>query len=304
MTKNEAVIIGRQVKDMYGTLVGKVLGTLTDIDGSVQTVGVDCGSEGLKQIQYEQLVLQEDVVIYIPKWRLQAQKFLREKGLTKRRIDALEDIVSENGEMKDDAEIIHNKYKSKLASLDQIESKIKTELLVRSGEIEDQEKVVKEILFDAKVQIKSEEITESTFETIQMHANNILERFSHEKAEIDKVQNRIDDLSLEHSESIENPKQYIQQSAMTYLDSPTGTQPQTFDQPISTSPESTLPEPESTLPEPESTLPEPESTLPEPPVECADSHTPVPTANSNDPDVSSQPDDPDWLSRMKSEEQA
>ena len=283
MTKNEAVIIGRQVKDMYGTLVGKVLGTLTDIDGSVQTVGVDCGSEGLKQIQYEQLVLQEDVVIYIPKWRLQAQKFLREKGLTIRRINALEDIVSENGEMKDDAEVIHNKYKSKLASLDQIESKIKTELLVRSGEIEDQEKVVKEILFDAKVQIKSEEITESTFGTIQMHANNILERFSHEKAEINKVQKRIDDLSLEHSEVIENPKQYIQQSAMTYLDSPTGTQPQTFDQPI------------STLPEPESTLPEPESTLPEPPVECADSHTPVPTANSNDPD---------WLSRMKSEEQA
>ena len=299
MTKNEAVIIGRQVKDMYGTLVGKVLGTLTDIDGSVQTVGVDCGSEGLKQIQYEQLVLQEDVVIYIPKWRLQAQKFLREKGLTIRRINALEDIVSENGEMKDDAEIIHNKYKSKLASLDQIESKIKTELLVRSGEIEDQEKVVKEILFDAKVQIKSEEITESTFGTIQTHANNILERFSHEKAEIDKVQNRIDDLSLEHSEAIENPKQYIQQSAMTYLDSPTGTQSQTFDQPMSTSPE-----PESTSPEPESTSPEPESTLPEPPVECADSHTPVPTANSNDPDVSSQPDESDWLSRMKSEEES
>ena len=289
MTKNEAVIIGRQVKDMYGTLVGKVLGTLTDIDGSIQTVGVDCGSEGLKQIQYEQLVLQEDIVIYIPKWRLQAQKFLREKGLTLRRINALADIVSENGEMKDDTEIIHNKYKSKLATLDQIESKIKSEFLVRLGEIEDQEKMVKEILFDAKVQIKSEEITEPTFTTIQMHANNILERFSHEKAEIDKVQNRIDDLSLEHSESIENPKQYIQQSAMTYLDSSTGIQSQTFEQPM------------STLPEPESTLPEPESTLPEPPVECADSHTPVPTANSNDSDVSSQSDESDWLSRMESE---
>jgi len=289
MTKNEAVIIGRQVKDMYGTLVGKVLGTLTDIDGSVQTVGVDCGSEGLKQIQYEQLVLQEDIVIYIPKWRLQAQKFLREKGLTLRRINALADIVSENGEMKDDTDVIHNKYKSKLATLDQIESKIKSEFLVRLGEIEDQVKMVKEILFDAKVQIKSEEITEPTFTTIQMHANNILERFSHEKAEIDKVQNRIDDLSLEYNESIENPKQYIQQSAMTYLDSSTGIQSQTFNQPM------------STLPEPESTLPEPESTLPEPPVECADSHTPVSTTNSNDSDVSSQPDESDWLSRMESE---
>ena len=299
MIKNAPDIVGREVKDMYGTLVGKVLGTLTDIDGSIQTVGVDCGSEGLKQIQYEQLVLQEDIVIYIPKWRLQAQKFLREKGLTIRRINALEDIVSENGEMRDDADVIQNKYKSKLVTLDQIESKIKSEFLVRLGEIEDQEKVVKEILFDAKVQIKSEEISESTFGTIQMHANNILERFSHEKAEISKVQNRIDDLSLEHSESIENPKQYIQQSAMTYLDSPTGTQSQTFDQPMSTSPE-----PESTSPEPESTLPEPESTLPEPPAERANSHTPVPTTNSNDPDVSSQPDESDWLSRMESEEQA
>ena len=296
MTKNEAVIIGRQVKDMYGTLVGKVLGTLTDIDGSIQTVGVDCGSEGLKQIQYEQLVLQEDIVIYIPKWRLQAQKFLREKGLTLRRINALADIVSENSEMKDDTEVIHNKYKSKLATLDQIESKIKSEFLVRLGEIEDQEKMVKEILFDAKVQIKSEEITESTFTTIQMHANNILERFSHEKAEIDKVQNRIDDLSLEYNESIENPKQYIQQSAMTYLDSSTGIQSQTSDQPTST-----LPVPESTLPVPESTLPVPESTLPEPPVECANSHTPVPTTNSNDSNVSSQSDESDWLSRMESE---
>ena len=299
MTKNEPPIVGRQVKDMYGTLVGKVLGTLTDIDGSIQTVGVDCGSEGLKQIQYEQLVLQEDIVIYIPKWRLQAQKFLREKGLTVRRINALEDIVSENGQMKDDAEIIHNKYKSKLATLDQIESKIKSEFLVRLGEIEDQEKMVKEILFDAKVQIKSEEISGPTFETIKMNTNNILERFSHERAEIEKVQNRIDDLSLEHGEPIENPKQYIQQSAMTYLDSPTGTQSQTFDQP-----ESTLPEPESTLPEPESTLPEPESTLPEPPVECADTHMPQSTANSNDSDVSSQSDESDWLSRMQSEEQS
>ena len=292
MAKNEPAIVGRQVKDMYGTLVGKVLGTLTDIDGSIQTVGVDCGSEGLKQIQYEQLVLQEDIVIYIPKWRLQAQKFLREKGLTVRRIHALENIVSENGQMKDDAEIIHNKYKSKLATLDQIESKIKSEFLVRLGEIEDQEKMVKEILFDAKVQIKSEEISEPTFETIKMNANNILERFSHERAEIEKVQNRIDDLSLEHGEPIENPKQYIQQSAMTYLDSPTGTQSQTFDQP------------ETTLPEPETTLPEPESTLPEPPVECADTHMPQSTANSNDSDVSSQSDESDWLSRMQSEEQS
>ena len=51
MTKDEVSIIGRLVKDMYGTTIGNVLGTLTHIDGKIQTVGIDCGSEGLKQIQ-------------------------------------------------------------------------------------------------------------------------------------------------------------------------------------------------------------------------------------------------------------
>ena len=58
MSKDEIEFIGKQVKDMYGTFIGKVVGTITDIDGSVQTVGVDCGSEGLKQLPFEQLVVQ------------------------------------------------------------------------------------------------------------------------------------------------------------------------------------------------------------------------------------------------------
>ena len=109
MSKEDVEFIGKQVKDMYGTYIGKVIGTITDIDGSVQTVGVDCGSEGLKQVPFEQLVVQGQYVIFIPRWRLDAQRLLREKGLTLRRIRALIDIVSENDDMKEDAELIHEK---------------------------------------------------------------------------------------------------------------------------------------------------------------------------------------------------
>ena len=89
---------------MYGSHFGKILGTMTDIDGSIQTVGVDCGSDGLKEIPYDQLVLQGGIVIHIPKWRLDAQKILREKSLTLKRLKALNNIVSDNDEMKSDAE--------------------------------------------------------------------------------------------------------------------------------------------------------------------------------------------------------
>ncbi len=55
MTNDDIEIIGKNVKDMYGTFMGKVVGTITEIDGSIQSVGIDCGSQGLQQIQFEQL---------------------------------------------------------------------------------------------------------------------------------------------------------------------------------------------------------------------------------------------------------
>ena len=48
MTNDGKAIIGKQVKDMYGTFLGKALGTITHIDGTIESVGVDCGSQGLQ----------------------------------------------------------------------------------------------------------------------------------------------------------------------------------------------------------------------------------------------------------------
>jgi len=219
MTKDEVSLIGKIVKDMYGTTIGSVLGTLTHIDGKIQTVGLDCGSEGLRQIPYEHLVLQEDVVIYIPEWRIDAQKILREKKLTLSRLKALMGIITENDAMQSDADVIHDTYKTKLMELDEAELKVKDELSTRLEELDDQEKVIKVMLFDAKVQFKSEEISDSTFETTQKHCNNLLERLSHERVEINNVQRRIEELSLESIELTQPKKEMIQESAISYLDS-------------------------------------------------------------------------------------
>ncbi|MBT5171651.1 MAG: hypothetical protein HOL90_05180, partial [Candidatus Nitrosopelagicus sp.] len=95
MNNCEVEIIGKPVKDMYGAPMGKILGTSTDIDGSIQTVGINCGSEGLKQIAFDQLVVQSEVVIFIPKWRLDSQRLLKQKELVIRRLNALMEIVSD-----------------------------------------------------------------------------------------------------------------------------------------------------------------------------------------------------------------
>ena len=219
MTQDNASIVGKPVKDMYGTTFGTVLGILTHIDGSIQTVGVDCGSEGFKQIPYEQFVLQGEVVIYIPGWRIDAQKILREKKLTIKRMKALTDIMTEHGEAKSDADLIHDTYKTKLMELDESESKVKEELIARLDELDNQEKAVKVILFDAKVQHRSDEISDAASESIQMHCNNLLERLSHERIEVTNVQRRIEDMSLESMELVQPKGEMVQESAVSYLDS-------------------------------------------------------------------------------------
>ena len=292
MTNDDIEIIGKHVKDMYGTFMGKVVGTLTEIDGSIQSVGIDCGSQGLQQIQYEQLVVQGETVIFIPKWRLDSQRLIREKQLTLRRLGALMDIVSENDDMKADAEIIHEKYKSKLASLDEMECEIKSKLEERLIELDTQMKSAKMLSFDAKVQFKSNEISETTFETVKLCTTEVIDHVIHEKSEISNVKSRIADLELEVQEITSPAEPNIQESAVSYLETPEPQQvvqtilPEAPTEPIVTHSEqikahvSPMPEP---LAESEVTF-----TFPEPPQQ-------VKSETSNDDK------DNDWLARMEAQ---
>lgn len=296
MTNDDIEIIGKNVKDMYGTFMGKVIGTITDIDGSIQSVGIDCGSQGLQQIQYEQLVVQGDVVIFIPKWRLDSQRLIREKQLTLRRLKALIDIVSENDDMKADAEIIHEKYKSKLVSLEETENQIKAKLDERLIELDEQLKSAKMLVFDAKLQHKSDEISAATFETVKTCANHLIEHVTHETAEISNVQKRISDLNVEAKNATVPSQQVLQDSAVSYLDKSEQTPnvqarlpeaPNT--KPITSTFDSTSQAEESPIIPPAPVQAEAETPFPEPP-------QPVTTETSKD-----KPNDNDWLARMEAQ---
>jgi DNA-binding transcriptional MerR regulator len=275
MSKEEIEFIGKHVKDMYGTFIGKVVGTITDIDGSVQTVGVDCGSEGLRQIPFEQLVVQGAFVIFIPRWRLEAQRLLREKGLTLRRIRALIDIVSENDDMKEDAELIHEKYRMKLLTLEETEKQIKEKLDHRLAELDSQLKSIRMLVFDAKLQYKSNEISDAKYESVKTQTVEIVEHIEHEKAEIVTIQHKITDLSVENVERTENPKEELHSAAVSYLGKVEST-------PITEPPKTVAPIPSQAI-----------------------SNTPTPTPSQKPVAIGAdgveESQDSDWLSRMSTQ---
>jgi hypothetical protein len=191
MSELKLEFVGKQVKDMYDTLMGRVVGVLTDTDGSIESVSVDCGSTGIKQLAYEQLLVQGNYVIYIPRWRLDAQKLLRQKSLALKRIKALRDIVTENDLMKEDAELISIKYEKKLHDLEESEKAINEQLQIRIGELDTEGKNIRSILFDAKLQYRSNEISEETYQQINIYSNELMEHINREKTEINNVKTRL-----------------------------------------------------------------------------------------------------------------
>jgi myosin heavy subunit len=199
MSELKLEFVGKQVKDMYGTLMGNVVGVITDTDGSIESVSVDCGDSGLKQLSYEQLLVQGDYVIFIPKWRLDAQKLFRQKNLTLKRIKALQHLVEEDDTMKEDAEIVYVKYEKKLDELEKKEKSINENLKERLEELNESTKNIKSILFDAKLQYKSHEISEETYLQVTRYTKELMDHINLEKEEINNIKGRLEEQNLENT---------------------------------------------------------------------------------------------------------
>ncbi|HJT85132.1 MAG TPA: CdvA-like protein [Nitrososphaeraceae archaeon] len=227
MSELKLEFVGKQVKDMYGTLMGNVVGIITDTDGSIESVSVNCGDSGLKQLSYEQLLVQGDFVIFIPRWRLDAQKLFRQKNLTLKRIKALQSLVEEDDTMKDDAEIVYIKYEKKLSELEEKEKSINERLKERLDDLNKSTKNIKSILFDSKLQYKSHEITEETYLQVTRYTKELMDHINLEKEEINNIKSRLEEQNLENTlplpHSIQPKDEEKESSSNIYANTPSST---------------------------------------------------------------------------------
>ncbi len=221
MSEVKLEFIGKQVKDMYGTYMGKVIGMVTDIDGSIESVSVDCGYVGLKQLVYEQLLVQGDNVIFIPKWRLDVQKLLRQKNLALQRIKALQEMVTANDLMREDVELVYIKYQKRLQDLEDKGKIVLEQLQERLNQIDAESQNIKSVLFDAKLQYRSNEITEETYQQISLSTNDLIEHVNLEKGEINNVISRLSQQTFERIDlnSVQNPSISDQPKSNSSLES-------------------------------------------------------------------------------------
>ena len=112
------------------------------------------------------------------------------------------------------------------------------------------------------------EISDHTFESVKKQCNNLLERLSHERVEVNNVQRRIEELSLECIELTQPKKEMVQESAVSYLDSSGNT------------------------------LTEHENIFPDPPIENSESSIQVSTEEQDNHEDSPKSNESDYMPSM------
>ncbi|HYY40194.1 MAG TPA: CdvA-like protein, partial [Nitrososphaera sp.] len=126
------------------------------------------------------------------------QRLLRQKSLTLNRIKALQDIVTENDSMKEDAELVYIKYEKKLHELEEMEKQVNHKLNARLAELDAETKNIKSVMFDAKLQFRSNEMKEETYQQIKVHTDELIEHINNERAEIVNVRAKLAAQTLEN----------------------------------------------------------------------------------------------------------
>ena len=131
------------------------------------------------------------------------------------------------------------------------------------------------MLFDAKVQSKSNEISQETFDLVKKETDEMLQHMKHEKSEIAKVKSKLANLSLEDMIPTEPESHHIQDSAVSYLSENKSVETQTH-----------LPEPPSGI--------KSGNNIQVPPML-------VPSDTKKNEQKSTSEPEPEWLKRMRSE---
>jgi hypothetical protein len=101
--------------------------------------------------------------------------------------------------MKEDAEIVYAKYEKKLHELEEKEKSINEKLKERLGELNGSTKNIKSILFDAKLQYKSHEISEETYLQVTRYTKELMDHINLEKEEINNIKSRLKEQNLENT---------------------------------------------------------------------------------------------------------
>ncbi|MBI2184864.1 MAG: CdvA-like protein [Thaumarchaeota archaeon] len=188
-------VVSRSVKDIYGRPAGSVLGYTVDATGALRTIGIEHGG-AFTEYSAEQIIIDNDSMVLVPRWRSDVEKLSRIKGTVAKRAQALEELRAEG-------EIPQHVYESMKSQLDEDSSKLqsshssmKEALEKRSADLTKRRAALERFVAGIMVQHRSGEIDDAAYDASK---NNVVEILGQDDREQADLKNALKLLSSETS---------------------------------------------------------------------------------------------------------
>lgn len=180
--------IGKPAKDIYRRYIGYVVGITLDSNGRLNSVGIDRGGS-FEEFSSNQIVIEDDSLILIPSWKMEAEKLKKEHDLTLKRFQALDELLK-NHEIP---EYVYNElcsqYRSSLAKLEEEHKALIESLKERVKELEAHIHHLERFLGHLKVQHKAGEISDETYRLASEYLNSVIAKTLQEKKDVESTLN-------------------------------------------------------------------------------------------------------------------
>ncbi|MFQ6011346.1 MAG: CdvA-like protein [Nitrososphaerales archaeon] len=176
--------VGKAVKDIYGTYVGSVLGITTDTSGQLVSAAIDAGSDGFVELPKENLKLEEEYLVRIPRWKIETDTFATDTSVVQKRLHALEELEREGEIAPEEYDNIAKVYKEKGGNLKDTYSGITNTLNEKAQHLETHSKSLRRFLTTLKVQYKSGEVSSECYTSSVNNLNGMNDRLQTEKKDI------------------------------------------------------------------------------------------------------------------------
>ncbi len=196
-------LLRSSAKDMYGRLVGQVVGISHDTTGDVTAIQVEQGGGSLTEYPISQVSIYNDSVVLIPRWMVESNLINKEWTLTRKKFLALDNLLKSGKVSQVVSESLRKKeFEPAIRKLRDRREVILNELKSRHNELEFQIQKLENSIANIELDRMVGEMDDQTYKTAQESVRPLLESARSEKKDIEAALEQLDELDRAYSQII------------------------------------------------------------------------------------------------------
>ncbi|MEN2999149.1 MAG: CdvA-like protein [Acidilobaceae archaeon] len=214
-----ARVVGNEVEDHYGRVLGVLVSVSSDVDGNVRAIQIKIVDRGIEEVPGERLSFRDGKLVVTPEWRFEANKTIEALDRAYRRRKAAESLAQGDipGEI---VEELRRSLSEEIKNLKARAEGVKNMIKERISAIDDESLHISRAIVSVQTLYFSGELFEKNFTQSINHLRKLREKLMEEKNDAKKVLEKLEKTIEAVSAPIEVKKEQHKQEQLQQLQQP------------------------------------------------------------------------------------